>query len=124
MKTISALLISVALAVKAVNAAGCWSESLGYPCCTTTTVAYETDINGQWGVENGNWCGIDKSQIDPNCWSAAIGYPCCKNTVDVIETDNNGQWGIENNNWCGIVKSIQPNTSCWSEPGILYNIFY
>jgi len=117
MRTVSALLISIALASKVVNAAGCWSESLGYPCCTTTTYVFETDSNGQWGVENGNWCGIDKSQVDPNCWSAALGFPCCKTTNIVIETDSSGQWGIENNGWCGIVKSnAQPQQPQQPQP--------
>ena len=105
MKTVSALLISIALATKVVNTSDCWSESLGFPCCTTTTLVIETDNSGKWGVEKGNWCGIDESLIDPNCWSSAIGFPCCKKTDIVIETDRNGQWGIENNGWCGIVKS-------------------
>jgi len=39
----------------------CWSLEEGYPCCSssTTKVAY-TDEQGEWGVENGDWCGIPK----------------------------------------------------------------
>jgi len=39
----------------------CWSEKLGYPCCTGCVV-FETDSHGQWGVENNNWCGIIADQ--------------------------------------------------------------
>lgn len=35
----------------------CWSEVLGYTCCKGCAV-YEIDGNGQWGYENGQWCGI------------------------------------------------------------------
>jgi len=35
----------------------CWSEKLGYSCCTTCTV-YETDNDGSWGYEDHHWCGI------------------------------------------------------------------
>jgi len=33
---------------------------LGYPCCKTTNVVIETDGNGEWGIENDQWCGIRK----------------------------------------------------------------
>jgi len=39
----------------------CWSEKLGYPCCKGCTV-YETDSDGQWGIENNSWCGINTDQ--------------------------------------------------------------
>lgn len=32
----------------------------GYQCCKGCNVEY-TDDSGKWGVENGNWCGIDDS---------------------------------------------------------------
>jgi len=35
----------------------CWSEKLGFPCCSGCKVGY-VDKDGQWGYENGNWCGI------------------------------------------------------------------
>jgi len=39
----------------------CWSLEEGYPCCSssTTKVSY-TDEQGEWGVENGQWCGLPK----------------------------------------------------------------
>jgi len=36
-----------------------WSEKLGYPRCSSCKVVY-TDDDGDWGVHNGEWCGIDK----------------------------------------------------------------
>ncbi|OUM66278.1 Non-catalytic module family DOC2, partial [Piromyces sp. E2] len=61
------------------------------------------DGSGYWGVENGNWCGIDASKVSTatNCWSQKLGYKCCAG-CNVVDTDENGKWGIENNEWCGI----------------------
>jgi len=41
----------------------CWAEALGYPCCTlaTTAVIY-VDESGPWGVEEDQWCGIEKEE--------------------------------------------------------------
>ncbi|OUM66377.1 Non-catalytic module family DOC2, partial [Piromyces sp. E2] len=78
----------------------CWSTQLGYNCCSDSNaeVVY-TDDDGDWGVENGNWCGIQK------CWSLPLGYPCCSSCIDVSYVDEDGNWGVENNNWCGLLKS-------------------
>jgi Cellulose or protein binding domain. len=101
--------LSLALSTLAVlvakTSAACWSESLGYPCCKANGPVYFTDSDGQWGIENNDWCGIQTA--DPNCWATSLGYPCCKNTNVVAYTDNSGKWGVENGDWCGIV-SAQP----------------
>ena len=70
----------------------------GYPCCSKADaeVLYE-DNDGQWSVENGDWCFI-KKQEELRC-DNIIGYPCCENNV-IIYTDNEGEWGYENDNWC------------------------
>ena len=80
----------------------CWSTRLGYNCCANTNaeVVY-TDSDGDWGVENGNWCGIQKE----TCWSTPLGYPCCSSCMDIVYTDSDGNWGVENNEWCGLLKS-------------------
>jgi len=31
----------------------------GYSCCETTTDVVYTDNDGKWGIEKGNWCGIN-----------------------------------------------------------------
>ncbi|ORY15664.1 hypothetical protein LY90DRAFT_436430, partial [Neocallimastix californiae] len=36
----------------------CWSETKGYKCCKSCDVV-TVDRFGSWGVENGEWCGID-----------------------------------------------------------------
>ncbi len=106
MKASFALTAVAALAAKA--SAACWSESQGYPCCSSANaMVWYTDASGEWGVENNNWCGIPKA-VDNSCWSAAQGYPCCKSTTVVAYTDASGKWGIENNNWCGIVGTPTP----------------
>ncbi|OUM70018.1 family 5 glycoside hydrolase [Piromyces sp. E2] len=81
----------------------CFSIRLGYNCCNGCSVSY-VDNDGQWGVENGNWCGIKAScqNVQQNCWSERLGYSCCQYSREVVYTDNDGQWGVENGNWCGI----------------------
>nr|AAL01212.1 cellobiohydrolase II-like cellulase CelI [Orpinomyces sp. PC-2] len=99
MKSTIALTAVAALAAKA--SAACWSESLGYPCCSSPNANVEyTDADGKWGVENGNWCGIP---VPEACWSEKLGYPCCSSSSAKVEyTDADGKWGVENGNWCGI----------------------
>jgi len=86
------------------NEKGCTFESIGYNCCSSTTDVIYQDENGDWGVENNDWCGIipslnDKSKV--NCFSEKLGYPCCIG-CNVIYTDDDGDWGIEQGSWCGI----------------------
>ncbi|KAG4085821.1 concanavalin A-like lectin/glucanase domain-containing protein [Neocallimastix lanati (nom. inval.)] len=79
----------------------CWSKKLGYPCCSNKNASVEyTDGDGQWGIENGDWCGIVSG--GKSCWSQRLGYPCCTNNSAVYFTDNDGKWGIQNDDWCGI----------------------
>jgi len=44
--------------------AACWAEKIGYKCCKTTRVVVYTDNDGNWGMENGDWCGIDIDYIN------------------------------------------------------------
>jgi len=83
----------------------CFSISLGFPCCKGNTVVY-SDNDGDWGVENNEWCGISNNLPDVNesCFAEKLGYPCCS-SCDVLYTDNDGEWGVENDNWCGIKDS-------------------
>ncbi|OUM59771.1 Non-catalytic module family DOC2 [Piromyces sp. E2] len=42
----------------------CFSRALGYPCCKSCEVLF-TDADGDWGVEDNEWCGIlDSCSID------------------------------------------------------------
>jgi len=90
-------LVATSLCGKALG--DCFSTKLGYPCCQSTTEVVYTDDDGEWGVENGDWCGMG------SCWAEAIGYPCCKTTTEVLFTDSDGKWGVENGDWCGITGS-------------------
>jgi len=101
------------------STSSCWSEALGYPCCSGCDVYY-SDSNGEWGVEN-DWCGIDKNKCSSagkteTCWSESQGFPCC-NSCYAVFSDESGSWGVENNNWCGIKSSCgtSKNGSCFSE---------
>ncbi|KAL6604651.1 hypothetical protein LY90DRAFT_703212 [Neocallimastix californiae] len=81
----------------------CWSEVLGYPCCTSSCHVYSTDSDGQWGYEDDHWCGIADSCAKETCWSKKFGYGCCEG-CRAYEEDADGKWGYENNEWCGIVE--------------------
>eukprot|EP00833_Pecoramyces_ruminatium_P007034 jgi/Orpsp1_1/1181066/evm.model.c7180000075698.1 len=114
MKTTIALTAVAALAAKV--SAGCFSESMGYPCCKGNEVVY-TDNDGKWGVENGDWCGIADAPAPTTCWSLAQGYPCCSSAnAEVLYTDDSGKWGVENGDWCGI-PSNNPITGGDVTPG-------
>ncbi|OUM63347.1 Non-catalytic module family DOC2, partial [Piromyces sp. E2] len=83
----------------------------GYKCCSNTnpSILYHDD-DGDWSVENDDWCIIKKQDQEEEtttpklirtCSSEALGYPCCKEQKTVY-SDDDGDWGIENGNWCGI----------------------
>lgn len=83
------------------TSSSCWSKKLGYECCAGCSVAY-TDSDGEWGLENDQWCGIPdtcKSSAADSCKSS--GYPCCEN-CEVIYDDGNTKWGLLNNDWCAL----------------------
>jgi len=86
----------------------CFSQALtpSYPCCKGDKVVY-TDKDGEWGVEDGKWCGIGNGpskDSDDSCFSVALGYKCCEK-CNVVYTDDDGKWGVENNKWCGVKDS-------------------
>jgi len=86
----------------------CFSQTLkpSYPCCKSDKVVY-TDKDGDWGVEDGKWCGIGNgpsNDSDDSCFSVALGYKCCEK-CKVVYTDKDGNWGVEKNKWCGIKDS-------------------
>jgi len=73
----------------------------GYPCCKAGCQVVYTDADGDWGVENGDWCGCGGGDVC-NAGVLAQGYPCCSSCGPVYYTDADGDWGVENGNWCGI----------------------
>jgi len=103
-----------------------------YSCCTKSDAkVYYHDKDGDWGVENGNWCIIMEKQDQSTsktitttttttttsstptseCFSIKLGYPCCQsnNPEDIVYSDNDGDWGKENSHWCGIsIPTCQP----------------
>jgi len=74
----------------------------GYKCCLANCVVYYSDADGDWGVENNQWCGCGNSNTG-SCVGAQ-GYPCCKSTRAVVYVDGDGNWGVENGDWC-IIKN-------------------
>ena len=85
--------------------ADCFSTKLGYPCCETNKRIIYTDSDGNWGVENNEWCGVS------TCWANELGYPCCATTNYVVARDSDGDWGVEYNEWCGIMKGRNNNNN-------------
>ncbi|OUM60889.1 carbohydrate-binding module family 13 [Piromyces sp. E2] len=91
--------------------ASCWSKTLGYPCCSGCLPVYYDDNDGEWSIENGDWCGIPK-----NCDAAMSnsvsqckevqGYKCCKKSCIEYSNEDNVRWSVEDNNWCVIDPSI------------------
>nr|AWI67002.1 Carboxyl esterase family 4 [Piromyces sp.] len=88
------------------SSGSCWASSLGYKCCTSSTVVAYTDSNGQWGIQNDDWCGIPNTN-NRNCWARNLGYNCCstQSCRNAQFSDTDGQWDIENGEWCGISTS-------------------
>ncbi|OUM67351.1 Non-catalytic module family DOC2, partial [Piromyces sp. E2] len=79
----------------------CWSTVFGYECCDDCNV-FTSDENGDWGVKNGEWCGI-KSSLCKNGTEGCpkTNYPCCSH-CNVAMEDKTARWGIENGDWCTI----------------------
>jgi len=77
----------------------------GFKCCAKNCQVVYTDADGDWGVENGNWCGCGnrKTTGTGRCPVSIIsqGYKCCSNGCVIVYTDNDGDWGVENGEWCG-----------------------
>ncbi|OUM60266.1 Non-catalytic module family DOC2, partial [Piromyces sp. E2] len=84
----------------------CWSEAIGYKCCSSgcNAVVVYTDNDGSWGVENGQWCGITCNHDNDECPNKKLGYPCC-NSCDVYLVENNEKWGVQDGQWCSIKNS-------------------
>jgi len=69
----------------------------GYSCCSENCITTYSDSDGDWGMENGQWCGC--ANPPQNCVGAQ-GLPCCTISNEVYFIDNYGSWGIENDEWC------------------------
>jgi len=80
----------------------CWSRSIGFVCCDKCNVLF-VDEQGQWGVEDGYWCGINPSKCKYKEYECAKNkkntLPCCK-TCDIYLIDATGRYGYENGEWC------------------------
>ncbi|ORX45558.1 hypothetical protein BCR36DRAFT_585585 [Piromyces finnis] len=73
MRISNVLLLSAALVISKASACipDCWAEKLGFKCCENEDLKVEyTDENGDWGVENGDWCGILRVNPYVNCLPA------------------------------------------------------
>ncbi|OUM61724.1 carbohydrate-binding module family 13 [Piromyces sp. E2] len=80
----------------------CWAKALGYSCCDNCPHVEYIDDDGEWGIKNGEWCGIKPSCKDNRKCFSEPDYPCCSSGAEVVYTDEQGKWGVENGEWCGI----------------------
>lgn len=58
----------------------CKAEEIGYSCCKKQKEVIYTDDLGEWGIENGDWCGISTCVYTGD-------YPVCKTTSEIVFTD-------------------------------------
>ncbi|ORX46912.1 hypothetical protein BCR36DRAFT_585016 [Piromyces finnis] len=78
----------------------------GYKCCSDNCEVTHSDENGDWGYENGEWCGCGEYKPS-NCSQTILdqGYSCCSYNCKVVHEENKGEskyyWGVEKDNWCG-----------------------
>ncbi|ORX57760.1 cellulase Cel9A precursor [Piromyces finnis] len=86
------------------SSSSCFAKSMGYACCSVGTEVVYTDNDGQWGIENGQWCGIGGGQQQQQQEEKCGDYACCSGCESVY-VDNDGKWGVENGNWCLIKES-------------------
>jgi len=101
MKNYTLLLSLVATGFAGKALGDCFSTKLGFPCCPENTEVVFQDADGDWGIDNDDWCGISAP-----CWSTKLGFPCCSDAASTVYyTDADGKWGVENDDWCGIVGS-------------------
>jgi len=107
------------------SAKNCFSKYLSpaYDCCPDGSEVVYTDENGDWGVLNGDWCGIgggssEASASADECFAAALGYPCCS-SCDIVSKDENGDWGVENDEWCGLGPQCNGSNATVLCPGMV-----
>ncbi|KAG4081221.1 glycoside hydrolase [Neocallimastix lanati (nom. inval.)] len=64
MKFNQLLLLTSSLALSFAKPSGesCWSEKFNIPCCKSTTSVERSTYNGDFGKENGQWCGLGESK--------------------------------------------------------------
>lgn len=91
----------------------CWSEPLGYQCCSIDVDPIFSDIDGIWGSENNQWCGIINSPSNEN---NCEDNNCCNNSkIKISYINNDGYWGVESGSWCKINIDNNNNiNNCWS----------
>jgi len=77
----------------------------GYKCCASNCEVVYTDSDGDWGVENDQWCGCgNRVTVGSGTCSAKIlqqGYKCCPSGCIIYYTDEDGTWGVNGEEWCG-----------------------
>ncbi|KAG4102989.1 hypothetical protein H8356DRAFT_1648349 [Neocallimastix lanati (nom. inval.)] len=102
---INFVVLTLASTVSAKSNCSSKIKNQGYECCSSECEVVYTDEDGNWGVENDQWCGCEdtKSEIvTTECATSILekGYSCCPKDCKVLYTDEEGTWGINNYKWC------------------------
>jgi len=99
----------------------CWSEKLGYPCCTYYNDRVEsTDANGQWGSENGKKCGIRGTRppipiITTTTTTITTRVDCPRYTFPLDKCTNKGGRSTQYTTTGCAVPTCVFDEECWSE---------
>jgi len=115
-------LLTVVFSVLAAKVkADCFATQLGYPCCTKTKDVVLADQNGQWGVEDNHWCGIDNTQnATQNPWEQQEQQQQQENN-NVTPVGENYMDKLQVSNTCPInVRTMQSDTQYPTAQKITY----
>ncbi|KAL6617102.1 hypothetical protein LY90DRAFT_669098 [Neocallimastix californiae] len=57
--------VSLVVAKPTKNIKSCWSKKFNIPCCKSTKTVVRSTYDGEWGMENGDWCGLGLKSTRP-----------------------------------------------------------
>jgi len=94
----------------------CWSEKLGYPCCTYYNDRVESvDANGQWGSENGQKCGIRGTRPPTTTTTTTVKKECPIVTFPLDRCTNKGGRSTRTTITGCPIPTCVFDEECWSE---------
>jgi len=91
----------------------------GYKCCSNAKkTVYYHDKDGDWSVENGNWCFLqkdkDNEKEEVKTCNYTGDYPICQKTTKVVYIDTE-KWGVEKVNSVSCVYKVNTDQNKYKE---------